>query len=393
MDYELAKIDSLIENYLSPISPAQEQEILDKTDSIVNEIEIETKRIKKSFGEHMFSLKNDKQVERYIQRHQSCLIRLCDSLIHSVVPENFRRRNKPESIKTLAELQSFFYVQLEQILSYIETYFGKYFNQEELIPSSYRIIGQLEFREKLSNMKTHENCEVLKIARYPIDEFLNQNQNISFKQLIYLKELYKEVISKCSGCKEHKPDCKLSCSLIYINFNSFRFFSHLTTIVKEDIQSEQDLTKKIEKLSFHQKKLNQAQLKPNFSFKPKQESIKDKVGNWIYEEMAHYEKVRQLSLHFPIETSEELAEEFKLSMDMPVSHVAYFIRLMVETGMIQNKNQKEVITFFANHVKSKKTEQISASSLHNKYYNIDINTKDEMRERIIKLLNETQKPD
>ncbi len=46
MDYELAKIDSLIENYLSPISPAQEQEILDKTDSVVNEIEIETNDLK-----------------------------------------------------------------------------------------------------------------------------------------------------------------------------------------------------------------------------------------------------------------------------------------------------------------------------------------------------------
>ncbi len=163
----------------------------------------------------MFSLKNYKQVERYIQRHQTCLMRLCDSLIHQISPEKFGRNNSPEKIQSLAELQYYFYAQLEQILSFIETYFGKYFNQEELIPSSYRIIGQLEFREKISNLKIQENCEVLKIARYPIDEFFTQNQNISFKQLIYLKELYKEVISKCSGCKEQKADCKLSCSLVY----------------------------------------------------------------------------------------------------------------------------------------------------------------------------------
>ena len=392
MKYELGKIDSLIEKYLTPTSPELERELMANAKKLQTEIQDEIKRIKKSFGEQMFNLKNDKQVERYIQRHQSSLIRLCDSIINQLPPDNFKNKNKAAKIITLTDLRFYLYSQLEQILTYIEEYFSKYFNQEEHIPSSYRIMGQMEFREKLANQKWCVDCELLKIARYPIEGFINSNENISFRKLIYLKELYKEVISKCSGCKEQRTDCKLSCSLIYLNFNSFRFFSHLTSIVAQDIKTESDITKKIEKLSFHQKKLNQAQTKPNFIYKPKQESIKEKVGDWIYEELAHYEKIHQLSLKFPDENIVELQDSFKLTTDMSVSQMAYFIRILVDTGIIRNKNQKEVIAFFANHIKTKKADKISVMSFHNKYYNIDYNTKEDMRERIIKLLNETQKP-
>lgn len=392
MKYELEKIDSLVEKYLSPNSDHLKSEGT-KSGILVQEIEAETRRLKKAFKEQMFNLKNDKQIERYIQRHQSCLIRLCDSIVHLIPPDEFHKRKKPQKINSFSDLCYYLYSELEGLLTYIESYFGKYFNQEEHIPSSYRIIGQLEFREKLSKTNFPEKCEVLKIARYPIDEFISQNKNITYRKLIYLKELYKEVISKCSGCKEQKTDCKLSCTLVYLNFNSFRFFTYLTDNVLAGIEKEDDINKKIEKLSYHQKKLNQAQLKPNISFKPKQENIKEKVGVWIYEELMHYEKIRQLSLSFPKEAIAGLGGKFKLTTDMSVSQVAYFIRILVETGFIQNKNQKEVITFFANHIKTKKTEQISISSFRNKYYNIDFNTKEELKDRIIGLLNETQKPD
>lgn len=393
MKYELGKIDSLIEKYLSQNSTNMEKELLENAGAVVLEIDNEITRIKKSFSEQMFNLKNDKQVERYVQRHQSCLIRLCDNIIQQISPESFRKKNTIAKITSTQDLRNLLYNQLEHVLSYIERYFGKYFNLNEAIPNSYRIIGQLEFREKLQEYDLPENCKLLDIARHPVDDFISQNKNISFRRLIYLKELLKELESKCSGCKECRNDCKLSCSLIYLNFNSFGFFSHLTSIVKEEIEKETELTKRIEKLSFHQKKLNQAQLKPNFAYKPKQESIRDKVGNWIYEEIVHLEKIYQLTLKFPNEQIRELDDEFKLITDLSVPHVAYFVRILVETGVIRNKNQKEVITFFAKHFKTKKAEKISVSSLHNKYYNIDTNIKEDMRERIIKLLNETQKPD
>ncbi len=393
MKYELEKIDSLIETYLSPNPTETEMEVLENTNALVDDINNEISRIKKSFEERMFNLKNDKQVERYIQRHQSCLIRLCDKIIQQLPPESFQKNTVSNNINSLLEIRYYLYTQLEGLLSHIEKYFGKYFNQDENIPSSYRIMGQIELREKLKEEKFCKKCELLEIALYPIEDFISCNENISFKKLIYLKELYKEINTTCSGCKETKPDCKLSCSLLYLNFNSFRFFSYLIGMVKQDIVNHQDVKDKIECLSFHQKKLNQAHLKPNFVYKPKEESIKEQVGDWIYEELSHYEKVHQMSLNFSNDTVIELQENFKIMTDMSVSQVAYFIRLLVDTGIIQNKNQREVISFFASHIKTKKTDSISPTSFHNKYYNIDFSTKEDLKERVIKLLNETQKQD
>ena len=393
MKYELKKIDALIDSLLNQSKDENNDIHQSDIDSIVSEVNEETERIKKSFSEQLFSLKNDKQIERYIQQHQSSLIRICDSLVYHIATENFNRKKKATKIGSLPELYFYIYAQLEEILSYIERYFGKYFNQDEPIPTSYRIIAQMEFQEKLSHIQKPEKCEIFNIALYPIQDFINQNSNIPFKKLIYLKELFKEISSKCVKCKEQKIDCKLSCSLIYLNFNSFKYFSHLTSIIKEDLQREDELAKQIEILSFHLKKLNQAHSKPNFSFKPKQDSIKEQVGNWILEEMSHLEKIHQLTLKFPKETLPEFGVSFKLATKLSVPQFAYFIRILVETGIIQNKNQKDVITFFANHVKTKKAENISVASFHSKYYNIEESTKDFIRKLVINLLKETQRED
>ena len=84
--------------------------------------------------------------------------------------------------------------------------------------------ARIDNQQKLANINSPENCEQLKIALYPIQDFISQNANISFRKLIYLKELFKEVSSNCTQCKEQKVDCKLGCSLIYLNFNSFKYF-------------------------------------------------------------------------------------------------------------------------------------------------------------------------
>ena len=388
MKYELGKIDSLIEKYLSPKSPEPEKEKLEDTNTLVIDINNEIARLEKSFEERMFSLKNDKQIERFIQRHQNRLIRICNSIIIDYSIINFK--SVPKNISNQFELRYFLYTKLEGLLSYIEKYFNNYFNQDELIPNSYRIIGQMEFRDKL-NSHNYPACELASVALYPIKDFITTNQSISFRSLIYLKELHKEVATQCGKCKEPKTDCKLSCNLVYLNFNSFKFYSQIISSIRQEIETESDVQKKIERLSFHLKKLNQAQEKPNFAYKPNQESIKEQLGNWIYEETQHYEKIHQFTLTFPNESVIELKDNFKLTTDMSVPQVAYLIRLMVDTGIILNKNQKEVISFFASHMKTKKTDSISPTSFHNKYYNIDSSTKDDLRQRIIKMLNETQK--
>lgn len=391
MRYELTIVESLIEKLLDPELNKEVKPVVLDFKSLESEIAIEISNIKQNFVNVVFKLKKDKQIERYIQQHQSALIRLSNLLIKQISPSQFKKYSQVQKINSITELYFYFYSELEKLLSYIENYFSKYFNQNEKIPTSYQIIGQLEFREKLKKIESYNTCLLLNIATHPIYEFVEQNKPISFQKLIYLKELIKEIQCSCSNCKEVREDCKLSCSLIYLNFNSYIYFTHLTKIIKSDLKKEEQLTKQIEKLSFHLKKLNQVQTKPNISFKVKQASIKQQVGNWILEEMAHLEKVYQLTLKFPKANIDDLIGQFKLSTGFSVAQMAYFLRILVDTGIILNKNHKEVITFFADHLQTKKTETISSDSLRSKYYNVEDTTKDFVREKVIELLNETQK--
>lgn len=391
MKYELDKFESLIEIVLNPSDNQGEKlharNIAEKKITTDNE----TERIKKAIIDEVFSLNKDKQVERYIQQHQSALIRLCNSLLKHISPKQFKTSLKEANVKTIPGLCFYIYFKLEHILNFIESYFTKYFNQDEKIPTSYRIIGQLEFREKIKTIDHQKKCELMEIALYPIQEFISQNSPITYRNLIYLKELFNEIKTVCPKCNEKKYYCRLRCNLIYLNFNSYKFFTHLTIHIKNEFQKEESLTKQVEIVSFHLKKLNQAQIKPNFAYKPNHTSIKEQLTNWILEEMAFIEKKHQLTLKFPNANIDEINSRFKLITNLSVSQVAYFIRILVETGVIQNKNPRELIYFFASHIKTKKTENISPESFRNKYYGTEESAKEVVREMIIKLMNETQK--
>jgi len=70
-----------------------------------------------------------------------------------------------------------------------------------------------------------------------------------------------------------------------------------------------------------------------------------------------------------------------------VSQLAYFLRILVETEVIKNPNDKELLKFYAKHTRTKKTETISSESLRVKFYNIEDSTKEEVKTIVIKLLN------
>ena len=390
MKYELNKFESLVENSLNLSGSKGEK--LHATDFTEQKITADTEvvRIKKAFINEAFSLKKDEYVEKYIQQHQSSLIRLCNKLLQHISLAQFNVSHMQEKVNSLPDLCFYFYSKLEHILNFIEGHFTKYFNQNENIPASYRIIGQLEFRKKIKTLDNPKNCELIEIALYPIYKFINQNSPATYRNLIYLKELLKMMNDICPKCREMNFNCKLKNSLIYLNFNNFKFLTHLTLNITNDYQSEETATKQIEKISFYLKKLNQAQTKPGFALKTKQTSIKEQMITWLLEEMAFLEKRHQLSLNFQNTGKDDITKDFKLITELSVPQVAYFIRILVDTGVIQNKNHKELLTFFANYIKTKKTQNISPDSFRSKYYNVEESAKKVVRNLVIKLMNETQ---
>ncbi|MEC7753716.1 MAG: hypothetical protein VYB44_06775 [Bacteroidota bacterium] len=346
-----------------------------------------------------FSLKKEKHIEVYIQQHQMELIRLTDHLLSYISEEEKRKVYDISGEENLNNLYKSVYVCLEELITYIEKYFSKYFNQEAKIPNSYNIIAIRDIREKLHSVESSFNAKelhkrLLFLVLLPLKRYIKGKyvDDISFRRLIYLKTLLKE-LSEWSNSDFEKDDLnqKLICAMVYLNYNSYKFFTLCTEHIKAIYQQEDTLCSQIEKLAWFYKNINQAQEKPGFAYKPKYKSLKDSIIEWIDEEMSFLEKRQQLTLNIAVKPSESLPDDFKLNTKLSVPQLAYLIKIFIESGVLQNRNQREVLKFLAQFVRTKKAESISAESLRTKYYNVEENTKEAVKDILIELLNRIRK--
>lgn len=87
--------------------------------------------------------------------------------------------------------------------------------------------------------------------------------------------------------------------LVYLNFNSRKYFLHCIDQINHRLNGEEALTGKLEKLAYECKVINQIQCESNIRYTTKYPSLKEVIGNWISEEMNYLDTKRQLTMIFP----------------------------------------------------------------------------------------------
>lgn len=400
MKYELETLESLILYELEPsrlTAKGFNFKIFESWKAIA---EAENKRIKKALVNEIFSLKKEGHIEMYIQRHQQELIRLKDHLLsYFPTEEPSHIGEKPNDEKTLINLYRTIYNCLRDLLTFIETYFSKYFNQEAKVPDSYRLAATQDLRKTIGSSRSRLNAKaaekkLLDIIFHPLLEFIegSKQTTISYKYLIYLKELDKELkeLSR-SDFQKGKLNKQLINVSLYLNFNAHNLLAYCIQAIKDEYQQHNTLAGQLESLAFIYKTINQTQVKPSFSYKPKFKPLKNSLIEWLDEEMSFLEKRRQLSLNFSVRKNQALHQDIKLTTNLSVPQLAYLLKVFVETGIILNKNQREIIRFVSSGFRTKKAETVSADSLRSKFYNIEDNTRNTVKDILINMLNHVRK--
>lgn len=400
MKYELEILDTLILYDIEPSEFADKPFDSKKFGYWKSIADTENKRIKRAFMKEVFSLKKEKYIETYIQQHQQELIRLTDHLLKYFPPQEARSIYENISDdETLLNLYRIIYHYLEGLLAYIEKHFSRYFNLKAKIPDSYKIIAIRDMEEEVElvseRLKAKEADEgLLALVVLPLKEFIQDKscRNISFRRLIYLKELLKE-LSELSVGELIKEDLnkQIFCTLVYLNFNSYRLFVYCTEFMKNEYQKHETMCGQLESLALFYKNISQAQVKPSFSYKPKFKPLKDCLIEWLDEEICFLEKRRQLSLNISVRQSEAAPKDFKLITNLSVSQLAYLLKVFVDSGVILNKNQRDIIKFVSGGISTKKTESVSPDSLRSKFYNVEDSTKGAVKDLLINMLNQVRK--
>lgn len=389
MKYELEVLENLISR--NSVGENIGISVSQRSQKVAETTEYEIERIKNAFKSVAFSNIDDKHIERHFQNHQQALIRLTDHI------QSHLSGNDRSDVSILYQTVS---SSLEDLLSFIEKHFSKYFDLTAKIPESYKRVIANEFDGKLKLIRKafrnkEMSQELIAILLRPFESLKNSvDPHISFKKLIYLKELYTELDTISNNdIVDGNLKRQICISMIYLNFNSLKMFNYCIKEIKKDYQEKETLNEQLEKLAHYLKIINQQQEKPGFVYKPGHKPLKVQLLEWITEEIIYLERKHQLSFIFKSEKPEISKQkyDFKIHTDSSVPKVAYFVRILIETGLIKNQNVLEVIRFFANSVRTGRVETISSESFRTKFYNTEDSAKAAVENDVLMLLNHIRK--
>jgi hypothetical protein len=390
MKYELSVLDDLIKQatgYLSHEPLGREWEA-----QLLRAARAEQEQIQKRILEQVFRLQTEQSATLCIRHHQTRLLQSGRVLWPYVISAEADRAGGKAPADNFPEK---LYLISEALLFFLQQHFPDHFNEHADLPEGYAAGARQEIREKLVRMEAkYRNHQVspllLEIARHPLQRFARSDPpgSCTFQQLDYFNLLAEELMRIRPSGDSQAQTQQLTGLLLYLNFNSFRFFSFCVGMYSTNLQETDGLAGQVEKLAFLQKEINQAPVKPGVCLKEAHASIKVQLQNWIAEELYYREKRYQPASVRPVT---ETAGEEKLKVNLSVSQLAYWARLWLDAGIITGTQLSSLLRFLCRHIQTIHADNISFDSLRAKYYNPEQSTKASVNNLLIRMLNLVRK--
>jgi hypothetical protein len=375
--YELRELEDLISSGREGRQDIEQPGIL--SDIVGQEVE----RIKKTFIHEVFTFTDERHLERYIQYHQQALIRLMDQLA---------RDHNVDHGATERSSYTSYYKGIEELLSFVERHFAKYFDQDAKAPESYIAMARKDATRnyrKIQKGLTNKNADtrigelMLYVLRKISDE--SSLQGTTYRKVIYAKEIQKELFRLLDNSIERNIDEELRLLMYYLNYNSIRCFTYFANYINSVLNEVETRIEKIEKLSYLLKTINQAQVKPGIGYNVLAPSLVSQLNGYIVEEIEHYERLQQLA-NVPNSSLDKLLGSFKIQFDLSVAQIAFLVKIFIETQVIVTNNVTGILRFLSKFLVSKRTESLSYDSFRAKFYNVESGTRESVKGILLKMV-------
>jgi hypothetical protein len=177
--------------------------------------------------------------------------------------------------------------------------------------------------------------------------------------------------------------------LVYLNFNATAFKNYLVTLIQAEINAGASIEDKIETISFHHKEISQLPVKPGVALSPALPSVQLDLVTWLFNEMSHLEKKQTLGTVVPVSFKEgaETEGEKGIYSQLTVEELALFMKSLKETGLVKNKNMKQVSRCMAEDWHSIQKEHISWQYLYNSMGTYEMNTISSLDSKLMEMVN------
>ena len=347
-----------------------------------------------SIKKQTFKFKSNKVLEEFLYKKQAAIESVKNRIIKEVNPKTFSELLEigEDNHRNNAFKAMFFY--LEKLNRFIEKDYSKYLNPETTIAFRTLICDENKNSSKINTIKSfliksNANVELFKIITTPFSKITVPDvfEQTTVHEYYYLTKfigaIYKEILVQNKLFTQTQiEDC-----LIEYNFNATELLLYLQLNIIHRIENVNDDNEKMDLLNLEVKKYNQQPTKISEKLYPKSPNIKSKMLKWLEDER-NYLLNKMIPVPGTISTIEN--GKSKLLTDLTVAQITYFFGLLLQSGIINNQNNREIFRFIADNFKTNTTDKISVESIGSKFYNIEDATKKSIREKLNEMLNLTK---
>lgn len=313
--------------------------------------------IVQSIKQSAYSFKTEEEIRLLIQNHQVALI----------------------EYKKFEELHE----QSDEVLFFLETYFFKYLDDNLPISDKGKegLLSMPFLNVLRESLKTILDPKLFTIIGPLL--YIEKQSHCTVYYAQYLKEFYDKWQVDPPAYEEEA----IIKYLLTYNYNSPFLFDYLTISLMYKIDNESSLDAQLEVLTKECKSLLSIPKSNSISFYKDFPSIREMFIEWVRNEMKQTKKriKERIPNQLPL-----FSKEQKIETSLSVAQTAYFIKLLYNAGIMTNKVQGDILQVISKTVRSKRTEEISFDSLHNKYYNIEDKTRASLKiilQDLIKSMN------
>jgi len=394
--YPLEWLDSLVLQTLNPYK-TNVIEIPDNELAFISlKILKESKKIQVRIKSEVFSIQKKRQIRLLIRKYHGNLVYLLDTIIEN-------QKSKAFETTTLANILNEIIESIDELLSFLETRFSYYLSVDECVPITYLIVAKNELllridKIKAKNINGDGQREVLNIVieklLHAIDTYAGNK--ITYRQILYKKELLKSLETLPNEVADTKPYTALDELLISINFNCQEYIDYFISNVSHKLERYEKTIDKMHGLLYYYKEFATLQCNERVSFDLTKHHFKYVLDNWFRNEIKYLERKIDLSNKSDVKklvdkdrNSQETID--KIECILSIDQMALILRASDETRILKAKSMSQVFKTIVPHLSTPHKKDLSYDSMRSKSYNAEEKDKEiaiQTLERMIKHIRE-----
>jgi hypothetical protein len=378
MRYIMERIEQIITALSSKNSVAIEKEELP---AVLAGYAEEKEKIRLRMMEEVFNAEEEKLLLLVIDKYQSVFTRLMDQLY--LFQKTIKKTDsRYEAARCLFD-------HLEELLSFLQLHYRKYFNLQQKMPDLKIDQTVKELQPRIASIGAHLKKsavpeKLVHLILRPLDNFI-ELKTTSYAETQYLCRVTDELPGITSDVGE--VEVLVRKTLISLEYNSSDICTYYTNELDRLVSAEDSVQNKLRLLKLQLKAINQVALTHSHILHPGLPGLKEQLVNWLNEEIYFYGMEQTTSALQP----QGAAGEVKIHTSLSVPQLALLFRLLKEEQLITNSNQSELLKIVAANFTTLQKEQFSYGHLHGKYYKIEASTKRSLYDILMRLLHLSRK--